>query len=123
MVNDNTVDALARLLASGVDLAELERLAALVAPTYTPALVEVERVERPSLSRGGASPAKAHQGAFPPDHAGEILMDEEAWIAHRDRVLLPTTHSNLVTTEQTRREFLEGARLLRFDGDRAIGGR
>lgn len=123
MVTTDSADAIARLLASGVDLDKLAHLAELVAPTYTPPLIDVERVEKSSLSRAGASPAKAHQGAFPPDHAGEFLLDEANWIAHRDKVLLPTTHSNLITTEQSRREFLEGARLLRFDGDRAIGGR
>lgn len=119
-VSDAGAAALARLIEAGVDLEKLANLAGLTAPTYTPTLFDVEEV---SLSRGAASPAKAHQGAFPPVHTGEKLMDEAAWIQHRDRVLAPTSGSELVTTEQTRREFLEGARLLRFDGERAIGGR
>lgn len=54
---------------------------------------------------------------------GNKLLDEATWIAHRDQVLPPTSGTALATTEQTRMEFLEGARLLRFDGERALGGR
>lgn len=121
---DPNAEALARILAAGVDLDRLAHLASLLAPTTIEPLIEVDRVEKPSsLNRATASPAKAHQGAFPPDHAGEFLMGEAEWIAHRDKVLPATKLSNLATTEQSRREFLEGARLLRFDGERAIGGR
>lgn len=124
MVTTDPTAALARLLDSGVDLDRLAHLASLLAPTTIEPMFDVERVEKKdSLSRAGASPAKAHQGAFPPDFSGNPLVSEENWIAHRDRVLPPTSGSNLVTTEQTRREFLTGAHLLRFDGDRAIGGR
>ena len=43
------------------------------------------------------------------------LMAEDTWIEWRDRIV-PALHvTELVTTEQTRAEFLEGARLLRLD--------
>lgn len=76
-----------------------------------------------SLTDASALPAKAHRGAFPPDHAGEILLNESDWLDLRARCLTPSKISELVTTEDTRREFLEGARLLRFYGEKAIGGR
>lgn len=41
----------------------------------------------------------------------------------RRRALKPLRSSKLVTTEQSRLEFLEGARLLRFYGERALPGR
>lgn len=131
MVNPSTLDAvtlaLRAAMQSGVSLEQIAVQLELTSPTFTPDLVArldgVDGFVAASLRRDTASPAKAHQGAFPPDHAGENLMEESDWVALRDRVLLPTSASNLVTSEQTRREFLEGARLLRFDGERAIGGR
>ena len=113
-------ERIAHLITLGLTDAEAVEVARLSSPTIIEPLVEVERV---SLRAVDASPAKAHQGAFPPVHDHEFLMDEANWIAHRDRVLKPSSMSELTTTEQGRREFLEGARLLRFDGERAIGGR
>ena len=121
MVTGTLPERIAHLVKLGLTDAEAVEVARLSSPTIIePLPIDVERV---SLRDGGASPAKAHQGAFPPDHDHEFLMDEANWIAHRDKVLLPTSMSELTTTEQNRREFLEGARLLRFDGERAIGGR
>lgn len=62
-LNDAHLASLTRLLESGVDLDRLTHLASLLAPTFTPELIEVERVP---LTRAGALPAKAHLGAFPP---------------------------------------------------------
>ena len=120
MVTGTLPERIAHLITLGLTDAEAVEVARLSSPTIIEPLVEVEQV---SLRAGGASPAKAHQGAFPPVHDHEFLMDEANWIAHRDRVLKPSSMSELTTTEQGRREFLEGARLLRFDGERAIGGR
>lgn len=113
-------ERIAHLVKLGLTDAEAVEVARLSSPTIIEPLVEVERV---SLSATGASPAKAHQGAFPPVLNGNPLLSEAEWIAHRDKTLTPTSMSELVTTERYRQEFLEGARLLRFDGDRAIGGR
>jgi hypothetical protein len=43
------------------------------------------------------------------------LQDEATWLEWRSLATPTATITNLVTTEQTRREFLEGARLLRLD--------
>lgn len=120
MVAGTLAERVANLVKLGLTDDEAVEVARLSSPTIIEPLVEVEQV---LLSRAGASPAKAHQGAFPPFHTGEFLMEEANWIAHRDKVLEPTSMSELVTSEQYRQEFLEGARLLRFDGERAIGGR
>jgi hypothetical protein len=42
----------------------------------------------------------------------ESLFEAEVWLEHRGRALEPLDVSDLVTTEQTRRELIEGARLL-----------
>lgn len=116
-------ERVARFMSLGLTDAEAVEAARLSSPTIIePLPVEVDRVEKVSLSRPGASPAKAHQGAFFFDHAGNPLIGEAEWVRHRARALPPTAHSELVTTEQSRREFLEGARLLRFDGERALHG-
>lgn len=56
VTTDAQTAALARLLDSGIDLERLANLASLMQPTFTPELVEVERVEKVSLSRADASP-------------------------------------------------------------------
>lgn len=43
------------------------------------------------------------------------LQDESTWLEWRSRIPEPAHVTELVTTEDTRREFLEGARLLRLD--------
>lgn len=43
------------------------------------------------------------------------LLDEATWLEWRARIPAATHVTELVTTEDTRREFLEGARLLRMD--------
>jgi hypothetical protein len=43
------------------------------------------------------------------------LLSEANWLELRESALTPTDVSELVTTEQTRREFVEGSRLLRLD--------
>jgi hypothetical protein len=43
------------------------------------------------------------------------LHDESTWLEWRSRVLEPLHATNLVSTDQTRMEFLEGARILRLD--------
>lgn len=43
------------------------------------------------------------------------LLDEGTWIAWRDRALQPQDVTDLYTDEQTRAEFIAGARLLRLD--------
>lgn len=68
-----------------------------------------------SLSDPGATPATAHTAGF--------LFDEAAWLACRALALPPLHVSELVTTEHDRREFLHGATLLRFFGERAMRGR
>ena len=49
------------------------------------------------------------------------LQDESTWLEWRSRIPTPTHVTDLVTTEDTRREFLEGARLLRMDVRRRGG--
>ncbi|MFN3948018.1 hypothetical protein [Microbacterium sp.] len=43
------------------------------------------------------------------------LQDEATWLEWRSRIPAAATVTELVTSEETRREFLEGARLLRMD--------
>lgn len=74
------------------------------------------------LSEGHAIPAMALQAASPSVFSGDLLS-ETAWLAVRARALQPLNVSELTTTERDRREFLEGARLLRFYGDTALPGR
>lgn len=76
-----------------------------------------------SLRPASAVPAKALKAAFPPDQTGEKLARKRAWDGLRNRALAPLRASELVTSEQSRLEFLEGARLLRFHGERALPGR
>ncbi|WP_315551271.1 hypothetical protein [Microbacterium aurum] len=49
------------------------------------------------------------------------LQDEATWLEWRSRIPTPTHVTDLVTTEDARREFLEGARLLRMDVRRRGG--
>ncbi len=51
------------------------------------------------------------------------LFDEAEWLEVRGRALPPLVVSELVTTEADRAEFLRGAELLRFFGERAMVGR
>lgn len=51
------------------------------------------------------------------------LSTARAWTALRRRALSPRHQSELRTTPQDRQEFLRGAELLRFYGDRAMPGR
>lgn len=83
------------------------------------------------LTQSRATPAKAHNGEFPPEishekkstqKSGPDLGKERSWVALRRKALAPRYVSELVTTPQTRAEFLEGARLLRFYGERAKPG-
>ncbi len=64
-----------------------------------------------------------NSAAFPPDLTGNPLLEEPAWLELRNRALAPKYVSQLVTSEQDRREFLEGARLLRLDGATRQGSR
>ncbi len=71
-----------------------------------------------SLSGDGATPAEAH--------VVTILFDPETldgWLALREEALPPLHVSELVTTDEDRREFLRGATMLRFHGPRAMRGR
>lgn len=87
---------------------------------------------RPSLlSASRATPAKALIREFPPEpspekksapKSGPDLARERSWLALRNKALKPRHSSDLITSEDTRAEFLEGARLLRFYGDRARPG-
>ncbi|MCC2032190.1 hypothetical protein [Microbacterium allomyrinae] len=54
---------------------------------------------------------------------GDFLFGEEGWLALRTEALTPLHVSELVTTERDRREFLRGATMLRFFGERAMTGR
>ena len=49
------------------------------------------------------------------------LQDEATWLEWRSLIPTPSHVTELVTTEDTRREFLEGARLLRMDKRRRGG--
>ncbi|WP_454137250.1 hypothetical protein [Microbacterium paulum] len=49
------------------------------------------------------------------------LQDEATWLEWRSMIPTPTDVTDLVTTDQTRAEFLEGARLLRMDVRRRGG--
>lgn len=51
------------------------------------------------------------------------LRTQRAWTALRKRALTPRNVSDLRTTQTDRDEFLRGAELLRFHGDRAMPGR
>jgi hypothetical protein len=50
------------------------------------------------------------------------LQDEATWLEWRSLIPTPSRVTGLVTTEDTRREFLEGARLLRMDKRRRADG-
>lgn len=52
----------------------------------------------------------------------EDLKDESTWLEWRSLIPTPSRVTELVTTEQTRLEFLEGARLLRMDKRRRADG-
>ncbi|WP_314473861.1 hypothetical protein [uncultured Microbacterium sp.] len=52
----------------------------------------------------------------------EDLADESTWLEWRSLIPLPARVTELVTTDETRAEFLEGARLLRFDRRRRADG-
>ncbi|WP_341999381.1 hypothetical protein MRBLWH7_000794 [Microbacterium sp. LWH7-1.2] len=51
------------------------------------------------------------------------MFDAEPWLALRAQATPPLHVSELVTTEEDRREFLRGATMLRFFGSRAMRGR
>jgi len=68
-----------------------------------------------SLRHPETTPGSARTGAS--------LFGEEGWLALRGRALPPRVVSELVTTERDRAEFLRGATMLRFFGDRAMVGR
>lgn len=55
--------------------------------------------------------------------SGEVLSDPEAWLALREQAVRPLHVSDLVSTEADRAEFLRGAEMLRFYGERAMRGR
>lgn len=72
-----------------------------------------------SLSGTGALPGTSLTALSLPD-SGALptltdLQDEATWLEWRSRVPLALKITQMVTTEDTRREFLEGARLLRMD--------
>lgn len=70
------------------------------------------------LSEDGATPEQAL--------TVEVLFNPETadgWLALRGAALPPLHVSELVTTEEDRREFLRGATMLRFHGPRAMRGR
>lgn len=50
------------------------------------------------------------------------LRSEATWLEWRSRIPTPAMATEMVTTEDTRREFLEGARLLRMDRRRRADG-
>lgn len=78
----------------------------------------MKEIDTISLNANIAAPAKALEGVSPPD-----FSEEADWLTVRNGGLTPLHVSDLVTTQQDRDEFLEGARLLRFSGDRALPGR
>jgi hypothetical protein len=45
------------------------------------------------------------------------LLDEGTWLAWRESALVPQLVTDLLTTDETRAEFVEGARLLRLDAN------
>lgn len=67
--------------------------------------------EQSSLT-SGREPSALQQKISPRRVAPEELREESAWIAFRDLALDPLYCSDLVTTEETRAEFIEGCRLL-----------
>ncbi len=68
-----------------------------------------------SLKQAAATPAMAL--------TAPSLFDRRRWLALRKRALSPLHVSELVTTAEDRSEFLRGATMLRFFGDRAMRGR
>jgi hypothetical protein len=98
-----------------------------MAVTFRPDPTESEtesESERGPLSESGGTPAEALAAVsftdvwrhFPELEAHE-LRDEAAWLALRDSCLEPDEVGELVTTEQTRVEFLVGATMLGLIGD------
>jgi hypothetical protein len=65
-----------------------------------------------------ATPAYGSTGVFFPELEDHWLMDEAAWITHRDSALTPDEVTELVTTERDRREYLTGMRLMGLLRDR-----
>lgn len=66
-----------------------------------------------SLSNAAAIPAKALKGVSLPDSVlSHELLVESAWVAFRDSGIVPLHATEVVTTEQSRLEFLVGAWLL-----------
>jgi hypothetical protein len=90
-----------------------------MAVTFRPDPTETETesaVERGPLSESGGIPAEAL--------AAVCVCELEAhWLEIRGRALAPLHASALVTTAEDRREFLRGAEMLRFHGERAMRGR
>jgi hypothetical protein len=65
-----------------------------------------------SLTTRSAVPAKAHKAASLPNIENNPLLGEAAWVELRDSGIAPYQATEMVTTEESRREFLIGAALL-----------
>lgn len=65
-----------------------------------------------SLLTEAPLPSALQQAFSPQKEVPENLRSEKAWIAFRELALKPLESSELVTTESTRAEFIEGCRLL-----------
>lgn len=59
-----------------------------------------------------ATPAYGSTGVFFPELEDHWLMDEAAWIAHRDSGPTPDQVTGYATTERDRREFLTGMQIM-----------
>lgn len=66
----------------------------------------------PSSLSSGPQPSALQQKKHTRLAAPEDLRSEDAWIAYRDSALRPLEHSELVTTQATRDEFIKGCELL-----------
>lgn len=74
---------------------------------------ESEHTSKSFLTPVSATPAKALRGNSLPNVELLNLMNEANWVQFRDSGISPLKTTELTTTEQTRREFLTGAALLR----------
>lgn len=68
------------------------------------------------LSAAAPPPPEATSAISLPDVSAHPLLNEAAWIAHRDSGIAPYVGTELATTEESRREFLTGATLLGIAG-------
>lgn len=75
---------------------------------------------RPPAFGSTRAPLPAKRPAVSPTIAD--LSDEATWLEWRSLIPLPTRMTELVTTDQTREEFLQGALLLRMDKRRRADG-